>query len=128
MFCEVVNFPSFLLEHDVSQLLHLRCLLVKRFRLFLQMVVDCDLLVEEAVVQGEELVHRLEHDRVHHAHGLQKDEEIFVFLVLVVLVFMLENVVVLFGLPQLIAKVVQVPLGEHTLQVQMRRLERLIVH
>lgn len=82
------------------------------------MVIDGDLLVEEAVMQGEELVDSLEHDRVDQALRLQEQEEVLVFFVLVIHIFMLDDVVVLLGMPQFVAEEVQVPLREHTLQVQ----------
>jgi hypothetical protein len=82
------------------------------------MVIDGDLLVEEAVMQGEELVDSLEHDRVDQALRLQEQEEVLVFFVLVIHIFMLDDVVVLLGMPQFVAEEVQVPLWEHTLQVQ----------
>jgi len=92
------------------------------------MVIDGDLLVEEAVMQGEELVDGLEHDRVDQALRLQEQEEVLVFFVLVIHIFMLDDVVVLLGMPQFVAEEVQVPLWEHTLQVQEGCLETFVVH
>jgi hypothetical protein len=56
MFSQIKDFPAFLFQTDLSQLLHLGRLVVKRLSKLFQVEVNCNFLVVKDMVKDKEVV------------------------------------------------------------------------
>jgi hypothetical protein len=56
MFSQIKDFPTFLFQTDLSQLLHLGRLVVKRLSKLFQVEVNCNFLVVKYMVKDKEVV------------------------------------------------------------------------
>lgn len=91
------------------------------------MEVNCNLLVEEAIVQQEEIVFYIEQRRVDEALGVQEVFESIELSVLLQFIFLDQSIVIFFSIPELIDVVSDVLRGEVVLDKILTRFEGLVV-